>query len=265
MRKYIEVFRLSFKMQIVWRFDVLMTMIATVARIAAAWVLWQAIFEGKEQVGGFGFEAMLSYYIVCSIVSAVDFSRQISSEMNWLIREGKFSGHMVAPINPLGFFGSMTAGESVFHLAFSLTAAVLCTVAFRVNILLTADIARILLAAAIIPLGLVFMAGYQFFVGILTFKFVDIFFFLHVQESVIAFFTGAMVPLALLPQAALRALRFLPFVHVVYTPSMLLTGQMDVGEGLFGLAVIAAWTAAMLFIAQRAYCRLRVKYDGVGI
>jgi len=264
-RKYVEVFRLSFKMQIVWRFDVAMTMVATIARIVAAWVLWQAVFAGKEQVGGFTIGAMLSYYVVCSIVSSIDFSHQISGEVCWLIRDGRFSGHMVAPVNPMGFFGSMQAGESAFHLSFSLIAAALCAAAFGMGVTLTADILRILLGLAMIPLGLAFMAGYHFWIGILTFKFLDIDFFLHVQESVIAFATGAMVPLALLPQGLLRVLRLLPFAHVVYTPSMLLTGQMAVHEGLFGFGVMAVWTAAMLIIAQRTYGRLRIKYDGVGI
>jgi len=264
-KKYMEVFRLSFKMQIVWRFDVAMTMVATVARIVAAWVLWQAIFEGKELVGGFTIGAMLSYYVVCSIVSSIDFSHQISGEVSWLIRDGRFSGHMVAPINPLGFFGSMQAGESAFHLSFSLIAAALCAVAFGMEVTLTTDVFCILLGLAMIPLGLVFMAAYHFWIGALTFKFLDIDFFLHVQGNAIAFATGAMIPLALLPQGLLQALRLLPFTHVVYTPSMLLTGQINVQEGLFGLGVIAAWTAAMLLIAQRTYGRLRVKYDGVGI
>jgi len=265
MRKYVEVFRLSFKMQIVWRFDVAMTMVATVARIVAARVLWQAVFEGKELVSGFGMEAMLSYYVVCSIVSSIDFSHQISGEVSWLIRDGKFSGHMVAPMNPMGFFGSMTAGESAFHLGFSLFAAAACAAAFGMGVALTADIPRILLGAAMVPLGLAFMAGYHFWVGTLAFKFLDIDFFLHVQGAVIAFATGSMIPLSLLPQAALSVLRLLPFTHVAYTPAMLLTGQIDAREGLFGLGVISAWTAAMLLIAQRAYGRLREKYDGVGI
>jgi len=252
-------------MQIVWRFDVAMTMVATITRIVAAWILWQAIFAGKEQVGGFGLEAMLSYYVVCSIVSSIDFSNHISGEVSWLIREGRFSGRMVAPMNPIGFFGSMTAGQSAFHLIFSFIAAAVCAVAFGMHIALAADIARILLAVAMIPLGLAFMAGYHFFVGTMTFKFLDIDFFLHVQGSIIAFATGAMIPLALLPQGVLSVLRFLPFTHVVFTPSMLLTGQMSAQEGLFGFAVIAAWAAAMLFIAQRTYGRLRVQYDGVGI
>jgi ABC-2 type transport system permease protein len=265
MRKYLEVFRISFKMQIIWRFDVLMTMVATVARIAAAWILWNAIFQDRELVSGFTFETMLSYYVVGAIISSIDFSNQVSGEVSWLIKDGGFSKHMVTPMNPMGFFGSLVGGESAFHLGFSLLAAVICSFVFGVSINLSADILSILLAVLIIPMGLAFMAGYHYFVGVMAFKFLDVGFFTHVQDSIIAFATGSMIPLSLLPDAALSVLRFIPFSHAVYTPSMLLTGQMDVSEGLFGLAVVLAGTVAMILIAQSAYHRLRVKYDGVGI
>jgi ABC-2 type transport system permease protein len=267
-------------MQIVWRFDVAMTMAATVGRIVAARILWQAIFAGKAQVGGFTFEAMLSYYIVCSIISSIDFSHQICGEVSWLIRDGKFSGHMVTPMNPMGFFGSMAAGESAFHLGFSIAAAAACAAAFRMadigamggvggmggmGAILTAGTARMLLAAAMIPLGLAFMAIYQYIIGILAFKFLDIGFLEHVLGSVNGFATGAYVPLSLLPGPVLGALRFLPFTHVVYTPSMLITGQIGAREGLLGLASLAAWLVAAYAIAQFAYGKLRISYDGVGI
>ena len=260
-----EVFRLSFKMQIIWRFDVLMTMVATIGRVVVAWILWSAIFEGKELVGGFTFEAMLSYYIVCSIISSIDFSSQISGEVSELIRGGKFSGHMVTPMNPMGFFSSMVAGESAFHLGFSIVAAIVCVFVFNINILLTADILRITLAVILILLGLCFMACYQYFIGILTFKFMEIGFFHHMQGSIIAFATGSLVPLSLLPTSIITVLRYLPFTHVVFTPAMLMTGQIGFGDGLFGLIVLLSWIVAMFLTAQYTYRRLRVKYDGVGI
>lgn len=265
MKKYIEVFRLSFKMQIVWRFDAVMTMSATFCRILAAWILWQAIFSANTQIKGFSFAAMLSYYIISSILSSIDFSHQISGEVSELIQNGAFSGHMVTPMNPLFFFSSMTAGESVFHLGFSLLAAAVCAFLFNMNLIITQDALNIILAAGIILTGLAFMACYHYTIGVLTFKFIDIDFFMYVQGNIIAFVTGALVPLSLLPDSALFVLRFLPFTHVVYTPAMLLCGQINAEEGLFGLALISLWTVIMFSAAQYAYNRLRVKYDGVGI
>ena len=197
--KYMEVFRLSFKMQIVWRFDVLMTMVATICRILRAWILWQVIFSGNALVKGFSFQAMLSYCIISSILTSIDFSHQVSGEVSYLIRNGRFSGHMVTPMNPLGFFGSMTLGESAFHLGFSLLAALICAVVFRLNLTITGDVVQIVLALGMIPLGLIFMACYHFFIGVLTFKFLEIGFFMHIQGNIIAFVTGSIVPLSLLP------------------------------------------------------------------
>jgi len=172
---------------------------------------------------------------------------------------------MVTPMNPMGFFSSMIAGESAFHLGFSVVAAVVCVFVFNINILLTADALKILLAILLILLGLAFMACYQYFIGVLTFKFLEIISFWLMQGELIAFATGSLVPLSLLPASVVAVLRYLPFTHVVFTPAMLLTGQMSIGDGLFGLAVLAVWIAAMFLTAQYTYERLRVKYDGVGI
>jgi ABC-2 type transport system permease protein len=116
-----------------------------------------------------------------------------------------------------------------------------------------------------ILLGLIFTAVFQYFMGTLTFKFLDINFFMYVQWNIIAFVTGSMVPLSLLPKAVLSVLQFIPFAHVIFTPTMLLTGQIETQEGLLGFTVLAIWTMTMLCIAQHTYNRLRVKYDGVGI
>ena len=264
-RKYLEVFRISFKMQITWRFDVVMTMVATIARIVAAWILWRAIFDGREIVGGFTFETMLSYYVISSIINSINFSNQISGEVAFLIKDGGFSKHMVTPMNPMGFFGSMVSGESAFHLSFSLLAAVFCAVAFRADIVFATNAAQVFIAFLLILLGLCFMVGYHFFVGVMAFKFFDIGFFTHVQESIIGFVTGSMIPLSLLPGGVVNVLRYLPFTHVVYTPAMLLTGQTGAAGGLIGLCVLSSWTVAMLAVAQTAYTKMRLRYDGVGI
>jgi ABC-2 type transport system permease protein len=265
MRKYLEAFRLSFKMQITWRFDVAMTMLSTAGQIIAAWIIWQVIFLQNTTVKGFGLGSMLSYYLISSILTSINFTHQISGEVSDLIRNGRFSGHMVTPMNPLFFFGSMTAGESVFHLGFCVLTAFVCAVLFQMNVAITQDPMRIILALALIIIGLVFMSCYHYTIGVLAFKFLEIGFFLHVQESIIAFATGSLVPLSLLPENALHVLRFLPFTHVVFTPGMLLCGLVDVGDGLFSLAVIAAWALIMFAISQYSYRHLRIKYDGVGI
>ena len=252
-------------MQIVWRFDVAMTMVATIGRIIAAWILWSVIFTDQEVVSGFTFQSMLSYYVVSSFLASLDMSNQISGEMSYLIKDGGFSKHMVTPMNPFGFFSHMIAGEAVFHLGFSLIAAAFCAIVFQISIVLSPDIVRIILGCVLTVTGLLFMAGYQYVIGVLAFKFIDISFFLHVQGSIIAFATGALVPLSLLPSTVVLILQYLPFTHVVYTPAMVFTGQISISEGLYGLCILLLWTVVIISLGQLAYTKLRTRYEGVGI
>ena len=276
-KKYLEVFRWSFKMQIVWRFDVAMTMLATIVRILTAWVLWGAIFAHpagtvqpagmayNEYIGVFNFQAMLSYYIVSSILISLDFSNKISDEIMWLIKDGGFSKHMVTPMNPFSFFSCMAAGESAFHLWFSYAAAFLCSLLFGVSVVFSADFLAVAAALIMIPLGLFFMMCFHYFLGILSFRFLNIRAVIYVSNNLTAFLTGALVPLALLPDALLNVMKLFPFYYVTYLPAMLLTGNCGASEALSGIAILACWVSAFLALNHFTYNRLRTSYEGVGI
>lgn len=251
-------------MQMAWRFDVAMTMVATVGRIVAAWILWSAIFRDKELVNGFTFEAMLSYYIVSSFLTSLDMSSQISGEVSSLIRDGGFSKHMVTPMSPFGFFSAMMTGEAAFHLWFSCAAALICATLFRIKFLLTAEPMLILAALVMILLGLLCQMCFHYFLGLLAFKFLNVGTFLHAANNVLAFLTGALVPLALLPAGVTAAMRMFPFYYVTYLPAMLLTGRGG-EEALAGLIMLTCWTGALLTLSRFMYHKLRVRYDGVGI
>jgi ABC-2 type transport system permease protein len=192
-------------------------------------------------------------------------SEGVSGEVSSRIRNGTFSKYMVVPVNVQGYFLFQNFGSTAYYALFSFIAVVFSTLVFRVELTLSADPAQILCAVVMIILGLSFMVSYQYFIGILTFKFQDVGFFLHVQGNLIAFFTGTLVPLSLLPDAVTGLLRFLPFYYVTYLPAMLLTKPAGVGVGLTGLIILGLWTIGMALISQLSYRRLRVRYDGVGI
>ena len=79
MRKYTETALIYFKAQLIWRADTVFNMLFTVTKIIFAYVLWDAIFEGKEMIAGFTFHSMLSYYIISSFLSQIEMSGGIST------------------------------------------------------------------------------------------------------------------------------------------------------------------------------------------
>ena len=265
MRKYIAVAKILFKAQLAYRFDVIMTALSSIWRVIFAWVLWGAIFSGRAAVGGFTLETMLTYYVITSFLTVADLSGTLGFEVSDRIRGGSFSKYMVIPASPLLYFISQTLGASGYYGIFAALAAATGAIAFRIRPAIASNPAAILLAAALYLTGVVFMNCFNYFIGLWAFKFQEVGFILHLIPNVTSFLSGEYVPLSLLPPAFAPALRCLPFMHVVYTPAMLLMGETGLADGLFGLAVIAAWALAMALTCRATYNGLRVKYEGVGI
>ena len=265
MMKYIEIAKVLFKAQLVYRFDVALTAVATAFRIIFAVILWGAIFESRTEVAGCTYQAMLSYYVVTSLLRSFDLTESLFAEVSDRIRNGTFTRFMTIPTNPLSYFTAQTAGAALFHALFGVIAVILSLFVFGINLTPVQSPMAALCAVVMVILGQVFMTSYQYAMGLLAFRFGDVGVLRHVQGALLEFATGGIVPLTLLPLWAISALEFLPFPHALYTPAMLLTGQMSAVNATGPLLILAAWTALMILIANTAYNRARVRYDGVGV
>lgn len=264
MRKYWEVAKLLFKAQLAWRASIAFNMLFTVLKILFAVIVWGAIFETRDTVGGFTLQAMLTYYVLSSFFSQLDMSGDVSGEVSGRIRNGTFSRFMVLPIHVEGYFHAQNVGAAALYMLFNLAAAAAWTLMFRIEFTLTRDAGLILGALALEGMGLIFMVQLNFFLGVLTFRLEEIGTFLMIKNNLIAFATGSLVPLTLLPAAVTRVLSWTPFYYVTYLPSMLLLGRNAQELGM-GLAVLGLWMLAFLLINHTTYESMRRRYDGVGI
>ncbi|MDF2487249.1 MAG: multidrug family transporter permease [Herbinix sp.] len=264
MSKYLEITKITFKAQLAWRFDIAVNVVFTIAKILFAFILWKGIFDQRTTVAGFTFDSMLSYYIINSFLSQLDMSGNVSDELSNRIRSGTFSKYMVIPVNIQGYFLAQTAGASVFYLIFNLIAAIVWIFVFGIEFTFTTNPWLILVALLMVLLGLIFMIQLNYFLGLLTLKFQDIYLFLMIKSNIVVFIAGTLVPLALLPDLVLQVMRYFPFYYISYLPSMLLIGR-NVEEIGFGLILLTTWVLLFLIINKITYQRLRVRYDGVGI
>jgi ABC-2 type transport system permease protein len=264
MSKYLEIMKITFKAQLAWRFDIAVNVVFTIAKILFAFILWRGIFDQRSMIAGFTFDSMLSYYIINSFLSQLDMSDKVSEELSSRIRGGTFSKFMVIPVNIQGYFLAQTAGASVFYLIFNLIAAVVWIFIFGIRFTFTGSPWLILAAVVFVLLGLIFMIQLNYFLGLLTLKYQDIFLFLMIKNNLVAFIAGTLVPLALLPELVLQVMRYFPFYYTSYLPSMLLIGRNGDEIG-YGLITLTAWVMIFIVINKIAYERLRVRYDGVGI
>ncbi|MCK5130124.1 MAG: ABC-2 family transporter protein [Clostridiales bacterium] len=264
MRKYFEIAKILFKAQLVYRFDVFFNALFTVAKIVFAYIVWGVIFESNTTVAGFTLSTMLSYYVISSFLSQIEMSDGITGEISGRIRDGSFSKFMVIPSNTFLHFLWQNIGSTLFYMIFNFFAAVIWIFIFKIDFALTTDIAIIFSSLLLISLGLFFMVQLSYFIGILTFKFKNVWLFNLIKGNIAAFVTGSLVPLVLLPMGVVDVMKFFPFYYVTYLPSMMLIGR-NIDEFIVGIIVLSIYILVFIIINISTYNFLRKKYDGVGI
>ena len=264
LHKYIEIAKTNLKVQLVWRADVLFNMMFTITKMLFAYLLWRMVFGEKNEISGFTFHSMLSYYIISSFFSQIDMSDGISREISSRIRNGTFSKYMVIPVNIEKYFVAMEAGVVTFYLVFDLIAAFVWILVFKIQFVFHTNLIFISCTVVMVALGLIFMVQLNYYLGILTFKYPEISTFLMIKNNIVALVTGTIIPLALFPEQFIAFMKVLPFYYVAYLPSMLLIGRCQ-NEAITGLIVILCWCIVLQIIIKVTWQKYSRKYDGVGI
>jgi ABC-2 type transport system permease protein len=264
MKKYWEAMVIAFKTRTAYRFDTAMQVFSGVARVLFAWLLWAAIYKGRDQVAGFTLDTMILYYLIQSFFAQMDNTGRIAEELSSHIRAGTFSKFLVLPIKVQPYLFAQNLGGAAYMVFFSLAASTLSLLVFPVKPEWTMLPLNWVQAAALLLLGRVFLSQLNFFLGILTLKYQDIWLFLMIKNNVLAFLFGTLVPLTLMPEAVLNLMRLTPFYHATHLPAMLLLNRGG-NEALTGMLVLVLWIALFYFLNKQTYAHLRTRYDGVGI
>ena len=263
-KKYCEVAKINFKSCIIWRFDILANLLLTVTKITFAYILWKAVFGENDVIGGFTFYSMLTYYVTGAFLSGADMSKKISTEICTRVISGTFSKYIIIPVNIQIYFMAQNFGRLIFYLLLNMISLFTWIFILQISFSFTNNMYYLGTAAVMALLGLIFMTEFQFFIGILSFKFLEISMFRIIVDNIMVFITGAAIPLSLLPEAVTAVMRIFPFYYIIYLPSMLAIGRNG-NEALSGLIIIFAWVLVFFIINNLLYKRLRVLFEGVGI
>lgn len=247
-----------------YRYDVFAGAAFSICKILLAWLMWRVIFSSREQVGGYDFAAMMTYYIIASFLGRLDQSNSLNRQFCEEIRNGQFGKYIVRPLRPVLYFLSCSYSKSAYVFGVNFAAAIAWTLIFSGQISVSHYAADWLLAALIFLLGMNFMIMFNYFLSILCFKFINIDGLNILKGNLIEFVSGALVPLSVFPAAVTKAFSLLPFYYTVYYPASLMIGQGQ-GNPYAAAALMLFWNVLMIVVSVMYYRKSVREFEGVGI
>lgn len=262
--KYTEITKLTLKNQMIYKWDVWLKGLFAIIRIFLFLQLWTVIYSERTEVSGLTFQMMITYYLVNSFFKMLDCSNSIVTQLSNDIREGHFSKYKIKPMNIMFYFMFNCFAKSIFNLVINIPSVCIWILLFHKYFELSLMPITLLWALVINSLGLLFMILFNYFVGLLSFRFIDISAANIIKNTVIEFLVGSFVPLVLVHSFVQEIMKFFPFYYISYLPSMLLIGKNQ-SEIRKAIIVLLCWIFIMFCVNKIAYNLLQKKYEGVGI
>jgi len=217
---------ISFQKQITYRFDYFMGILNGFLYVFVFTSLWRALYnaDGMSNQGGFTLTSITTYAIMAMAVRI-----SFSMNDNTIYKKVQDGSVAIDLIRPVSFF-FMNLAEAVGHSSFHTVARAIPIIlisAFLFEIDLPFEPIRIFIFFISAILGYLIFFMINFMTGLLAFWFVEIFPFMLFKYGAFTLFSGAIVPIDFFPDSIKSLVDVLPFRYILYTPTAILTGHID--------------------------------------
>lgn len=245
--KYLAVARISMRRLLAYKFSSALGWIGGGTYLVASFAVWRALLD-QGSMGGYDWETMKAYLLIAWATTSLG-----SAVGDWRMADRILWGHVATDLTkPIDYqrarFAEQCGGLVVelIAIAVAVTAVVLFAGGAPLPASLSAGALFVASFVLIIPLKFVI----TYLISMLCFWTQNFMGLSWAKHAVVTLFSGAVVPLALLPQWLQSTAAVLPFTGVTATPAALYLGQATGSEALRLLMIQLAWVVGLWFAAR---------------
>ncbi len=263
MGKYWRFFQASFQISFSYRFAILIRMIRDFLMVLFFIVLWQALFKGKQLIGGFTFAGMVSYYILGKALDQL-YTFDPANVMARHVRTGDLSNFLIKPVNYTGYLGSFIFGRRLARTFLTIIASIIIILAFPDFIGRPAGMIELAAFIIFAALAWILMFSVSFLIGGLSFWSTETENIRAGIEQLMLILGGLWIPLNLLPEGIGKILSPLPFKYLYYFPIRVFLGKVNTSDMITGLLTDLAWVVFFLFCGSVLWRKGLKRYGAYG-
>ncbi|MFB9903387.1 ABC transporter permease [Allokutzneria oryzae] len=249
-RGYGAVLGAGWRTALAYRGALLLTALTTALSLAVQLSVWNAVYDGRSGIQGYDVTTMTTYLLAGNLL-AVLLSNQIDDTLSGDIYRGD---HVVGLLRPISFLGSHAA-VALPYLAVRLVLVVVPLLAFALVFVPLATPTAVGFAWFLVSALLATALGIllNLLVGLAGFITTSTWGLRYLKGTVVAFASGQLVPLELMPSAVRGVLEWLPFAAMVNTPVRLLLGRIDGLAALNAVGVQLLWVGLGMLVCVLAW------------
>jgi ABC-2 type transport system permease protein len=249
--------RQAFHNSAVYRFEFWLRLFSIYLLMYCIYWVWKTLYTQTPGAFGVSLEQMVTYGI---LGMALEIFLDVGPE--WYIatqvRTGAIDTDLMKPLDFHVHMLARSAGEMMFSLG------ILALPSFAIGhylfgLSLPGDVLQGLTFAVSLILSFFVFFHISFLLGSLTVITLDIRSIAWAYYSLVAFFSGQIVPLWLFPEVLRKISSVLPFQAVYYIPMSIYIKTLSGSAALKALGLQAFWVVVLVFFARWAWDRVHAR------
>lgn len=211
---------------------------------------WRAVYAGRPSLGGLAQQQTLDYIMLAQVMLPVVQSWLIYQIGELLVR-GEFAIELLRPLDLQGRYYAHAIGMLLVGLLHKVPLVVFAWLVFGLRLPSEPAVWGAFLLTLLLGHAIWFCFDWLFIC--LAFYTTETWGLSVVQNSIAAFFSGAFIPLTLMPGWLESLTLSLPFAQALWVPVSILSGITPLAELPGHLATQLAWLAGMLLLSRLVF------------
>lgn len=266
MGKYLQVFKISFQQEFVYRVNFVMWRIRNVMQILLVFFLWDSVFSDPNRVVfGYDREKILAYVLGLVFVKAFVLSSR-SADVAGEVSRGNLSNYLVKPVSYFKYWLVRDVSSKALNLFFAIFEMFILFLFLKPSFYIQTNLVSILGFIISVVLAMLIYFILIFITSSVPFWIPEAAWGVHflIGVVIVEFLSGALFPLDLLPDAVQAVLNFTPFPYLIFFPLQVYLGNV-VGFALFrGLLVCGVWLVLLFYVMSYVWKRGLKVYQAHG-
>jgi ABC-2 type transport system permease protein len=236
---YFEFARVAFLKILAYRLRYFTGIVGYFINVSVYYFIWSAIYGSSATVAGYNLPQMTTYVAIGWIIRSFYFNN-VDREIALEVSEGKIAINLIKPVDPQMMYVSQTAGEGCFRaVMFTLPIAAVLMLVYPISLPASFPLGLLFLLSCL--LALLIFTLLNFIVGTLALHIISILGVIRAKYAIVEFFSGLLIPISFFPPGLQRAMAFLPFPHLSFTPLQIYLGKVRGPAAWEALGMQALW------------------------
>jgi ABC-2 type transport system permease protein len=264
LRLQAQIFNFGVQNNLIYRWNFLVRVLVGFVPLLGSVFLWGAVFNGRQAVVGYTFNAMVAYFIAIIVLDTLTAPNEDDFQIAEDIREGRINALLLKPLDYRLYRFHLYASARSVHTAFAVVPLAFAMIWLGHFFHGVPWLSHLALALAATAGAALIQFFFCFTLAMIAFWILDIGSITFIVYSVEFLLGGHIFPIDAMPHWLQAVCLSLPFAYETWFPAAILIGHVHGAALAGGFAWQWAWVAFFYVLSGMLWKRGLRQYTAVG-